>query len=684
MSIHIHSSFYKQRRLFVLLVFFVLPLAAIAQNPADTLATAQLRNRINQFVQQQIKVRSIGQVVVSPDGRSIAWSCDGPQGSQVIYRAPLSHPEQAVRISAAPADKWCNETEPVWSPDGKEIAFLSDYPSSGLSQVFVTGSIAVNPAGARQMTKYDGYVSHLHWSPDGNYLSVLYVEKASREPNPMAAENRTVGVIDSLSNLDIQRIAIINKATGESKSISPPKLYVFEYDWSPDSKQMAYDAALPPGDDNWYIAQIYKQSINADDAQIIYKPTFQVALPRWSPDGKRIAYIEGLMSDQGGTGGEIYTVAANGNEKPKDLTPGRQSTPAWFTWRPDGNIVFSEFVGGSNAISTLNTGTLVTNRIWQQEASIAASGEERSLAIGGPGKSPVLAYYKMGWNSLPEIWAGSFKKQIQFTHLNDSIHFPMPKTVSVEWANKGQRIQGWLLYPANYDASKHYPMLVMVHGGPAWIATPTWSAPDFNTAFYTQLGYFIFFPNARGSYGQGEKFTLANRRDWGYGDLQDMLCGVDTLVKKLPIDNSRLGLLGWSYGGSIAMFSITQTNRFKAVVAGAGAADWLSYYGQNMIDKWMGSYFGASPYDDPAAYSRLSAMTYIKQAQTPTLVLVGEYDGECPPAQSLEFWHALKELKVPTQLVIYPDEGHDFQKLENTVDVTLRTIQWFNKYLMPN
>jgi dipeptidyl aminopeptidase/acylaminoacyl peptidase len=223
----------------------------------------------------------------------------------------------------------------------------------------------------------------------------------------------------------------------------------------------------------------------------------------------------------------------------------------------------------------------------------------------------------------------------------------------------------------------------MVHGGPAWIATPTWSAPDFNTAYYTQLGYFIFFPNSRGSYGQGEKFTLANRKDWGFGDMRDMLAGVDTLVKKYPIDNDRLGLLGWSYGGSMAMFSITQTNRFKAVVAGAGAADWLSYYGQNSIDKWMNSYFNISPYDDPKAYARLSAMTYIKKARTPTLVLVGEYDGECPPAQSMQFWHALKELKVPTQLVIYPDEGHDFQKLENTVDVTLRTIQWFNNYLKP-
>lgn len=665
--------------MYLCLVFISPAIAAFAQT--DTIASKKLRDQINQFVQQQVKVRSIAQVVFSPDGKSIAWCCDGPDGSQVIYRAPLNHPEQITRVSAAPDDHGCNETEPVWSPDGKHLAFLSDFATKGLSQVFVTSSTSVNPTDSKQITKYDGYVSHLRWSPDGKDLSVLYVEKASREPNPMAAENKAVGVIDSLSNLDIQRISIVNLATKQARQITPPKLYVFEYDWSPDSKKLAYTAAMPPGDDNWYIAQIYTQGTESSDAQVIYKPSFQIALPRWSPDGKRIAYIEGLMSDQGGTGGEIYTISANGDDKPLNLTPDRKSTPAWFTWRPDGNILFSEFVGGSNAVCSLNVSTKSVRRLWQVDVSISASSEERSLSVAGGKNSPVLAFVRMGWSSLPEIWVGSLSKQTQFTHLNDSVHFMMPKSESVEWTNKGQHIQGWLLYPTNYDPLKKYPMLVMVHGGPAWISTPTWSAPNFNTSFYTQLGYFIFFPNARGSYGQGEQFTLANRKDWGFGDLQDMLCGVDTIVKKYPIDNNRLGLLGWSYGGSIAMFSITQTNRFKAVVAGAGAADWLSYYGQNSIDKWMNCYFGVSPYDDPAAYSRLSAMTYIKKAQTPTLVLVGEYDGECPPAQSLQFWHALKELKVPTQLIIYPEEGHDFQKLENTVDVTLRTIEWFNKYL---
>ena len=127
--------------------------------------------------------------------------------------------------------------------------------------------------------------------------------------------------------------------------------------------------------------------------------------------------------------------------------------------------------------------------------------------------------------------------------------------------------------------------------------------------------------------------------------------------------------------------AITQTNRFRAVVAGAGAGNWQSYYGQNSIDKWMVSYFGASVYDDPAGYARCSAITYIKNAKTPTLVLVGERDGEAPPAQSIEFWHALKELGVDTRLVIYADEGHSFSKEADRIDVTLRTLEWYNQHM---
>jgi dipeptidyl aminopeptidase/acylaminoacyl peptidase len=193
----------------------------------------------------------------------------------------------------------------------------------------------------------------------------------------------------------------------------------------------------------------------------------------------------------------------------------------------------------------------------------------------------------------------------------------------------------------------------------------------------------IFFPNPRGSYGEGEEFTRANVKDFGYGDLRDVMAGVDEVLKKAPIDESRMGVTGWSYGGYMTMWTVTQTQRFKAAVAGAGIADWLSYYGENSIDEWMIPYFGASVYDDPAVYAKSSPITFIKQVKTPTLVVVGERDGECPAPQSFEFWHALKTMGVPTELVVYAGEGHSFREANNRLDVLRRTLAWFERYL-PN
>jgi dipeptidyl aminopeptidase/acylaminoacyl peptidase len=251
----------------------------------------------------------------------------------------------------------------------------------------------------------------------------------------------------------------------------------------------------------------------------------------------------------------------------------------------------------------------------------------------------------------------------------------------VEWDTEGFHVQGWLLYPADYDPSKTYPMVVMVHGGPASAVQPRWPGVGYGGAPLSALGYFVFMPNPRGSYGQGEKFVQANRRDFGYGDLRDTLAGIDAVEKKVPVDDNRLGLTGWSYGGFMSMFAPTQTQRFRAVVAGAGISNWQSYYGQNLIDQWMPPFFGATVYDDPAVYAKSSAINFIKQVKTPMLIVVGDRDAECPAPQSFEMWHALRAQNVPTSLVVYPNEGHHFVDPAHQRDVLQRALAWFAKYL---
>ena len=684
-----HSAYAGSLACILLLATALVP-DAVAQPVTSSPSTSQqARQQIMDFEARQSQVKSPSDVALSSDGLEIAWTvAETVPGSTAtrarIFVAPLASPEDAQPLTVPAAGQSCTAKGAAWAPGSHMLAFFSDCNSLNQLQVFLADIASSQPP--HQLTHLSGYVSHLQWSPDGKEIALLYVEGGSRAPTPMAAENKAVGVIDDLQNRDVQRVALVDPQSGEVRRVTPASLYIFEYNWSPDGNSFAYTAALPPGDDNWYIAQLYTQPVAAPQPVSIFKPKLQIALPRWAPDGRSIAFIQGLMSDEGATGGEIYQVPAHGGEA-HNLTPGRPYSPAWFTWLTDRDILFSEYRGGATGINKLDTASGKISGLSKGDVTIFASPEAASLAIARHGDQWTAACVRTSWSMFPEVWAGDISDLKQVTHLNATVPLTLPKAASVSWRSKGKTgdfpVQGWLLFPADYDPSRKYPMLVAVHGGPAWIAEPSWKAADFNTTIFSSLGYFVLFPNDRGSYGQGEKFTQANRRDWGFGDLQDLVAGVDEVVRRYPVDSKRVGILGWSYGGSTSMMAVARTQRFRAAVAGAGASNMQSYYGQNSIDKWMIPYFGASVYDDPAAYMRVSALNYIKNARTPTLILVGELDGEAPPVQSMELWHGLKELGVPTQLVIYADEGHSFYKPADRTDLTLRSLEWFQKYMGP-
>ena len=226
---------------------------------------------------------------------------------------------------------------------------------------------------------------------------------------------------------------------------------------------------------------------------------------------------------------------------------------------------------------------------------------------------------------------------------------------------------------------------VDIHGGPSSATTPHYVAPYgsgvFATVDWLKKGYFVLYANPRGSYGQGEAFTRANVRDFGGGDLRDILAGVDKVETLAPVDDKRLGVFGHSYGGYMTMWTVTHSHRFRAAISGAGIADWVSYYGENGIDQWMVPFFGGTAYDDPAIYEKLSPIFSIKDATTPTLIYVGERDVECPAPQSFEFWHGLQAVGVPTQLMVYAGQGHAIRDPSDLADLRAREVAWFDKYL---
>ena len=630
------------------------------------------------------KVRNFTQTAISPDGMHVAWigPAGVPAGSDAttdgLYVQDLEKPSTSpVRINTGDLAKAAIEGI-SWSSDGKMLTFLCE-AAPEQSQVCVASA---DGKSIRKLTDVKGALADPAWSPDGKKVAFLLTENAPRKPGPLEAMTPETGVIES--KIYEQRLAVVDVVTGALQQISPPDMYVYEFDWSPDGKQFALTAAPGEGDANWYTAQLYRLSTTGGALQSVYKGPLQMAVPRWSPDAKNIAFIAGIMSDEGANGGDIFVVPAEGGAA-RNVTPAIPASPSWLTWLSADEILFAERIDGDTGVASVALGSGKILQIWRGPETII---KNETISVSADGTRSAVIRHSA--SKPPEVWAGVTGDWKQITRVNDAVRPGWGEVKSVHWISDGLKVQGWLAYPTDYDPNhpdpkRLHPMVVVVHGGPAAASGSGWPGVFFSSTLYglTKDGYFVLFPNPRGSYGQGEAFTQGNVKDFGYGDLRDILAGVDSVVKSLPVDNDRIGITGWSYGGYMTMWAITQTNRFRAAVSGAGLSNFQSYYGQNDIDQWMIPYFGASVYDDPAVYARSSPMTFIKNVKTPTLIVVGDRDGEVPAPQSREFWHALKALGVETQFVVYGGEGHAIMNPEHRKDIGERLVAWFNRFLKP-
>ena len=635
-----HSGVYR------LLVLLLLSTSAFAQKTSD-----------DAFLDAMYAVRTFHSVAISPDGTRVAWA--ERKGGITVANTDGSGQRHLTTG---------DEEHIAWSPDSRALAYVGG--DGARKQLFV-----VRGAGtAKQVTKLSGFLAEPAWSPDGKSIAFLFIENAKRAAGPLVAMSRAVGPIEE--HIEEQRVGIVDVATGKLRVVTPADMYVYHFHWSPDGKHLAAIAAPGSGDNNYWIAQLHVIDVAAATMKPIYKPELQIANPRWSPDGSRIAFIEGLMSDEGSTGGDLFVIEASGGAA-HNVKPNVKATVTTFEWTGDDQITAGVNVAGQSEIARVRVSDGSSEKVWRGEEVISDRGLiGASLARDGVTSAAIRSSFRRP----PEVWAGKIGEWKQITHGNDNASIQWGNARSISWKSDGFDVQGWLLAPAQMarDARK-YPVIVQIHGGPASAALPSW--PDPRTALLSKRGYYVFFPNPRGSYGQGEAFVRANVKDFGGGDLRDVLAGLDAIAKETSVDAERAGIWGWSYGGFMTMWTVTQTQRFKAAVAGAGIVNWVSYYGENDIDQWMIPYFGASVYDDPAVYAKSAPINFIKNAKTPTLVLVGERDGECPAPQSFEFWHALKEIGTETQLVVYPDEGHSIQKPEHRRDIARRLIGWFDTHL---
>ncbi|HEU4374000.1 MAG TPA: S9 family peptidase [Telluria sp.] len=566
----------------------------------------------------------------------------------------------------------CTYDFPSWSPDRSALAFIASDAKSHAATLWVAAD-----GKTTAVTTVKGVASTARWSPDGRQLALLATVGAKKLTGATEAGAALVGEIGT--DEDEQRIAIVARSGGQLKLVSPADTFIYEYDWTPDGKGFVVTSAKGNGDNNWWVATLGHVDAASGTLRTLAAPAMQMNMPHVSKDGKTVAFIGGLMSDFGSVGGDVFTVPLAGGQ-PTNVTPGFRGSFSGLSWQGK-QIVASALVGSDQAIVALDPVARTQRTLWSGPVSASAS-RDGHFVFSADGA--VAASVHEDFEHAPRIVAGRLPQLARITHDNESFA-PQVSARSISWTNDKFNVQGWLLSPLKIEAGKKYPMVVVVHGGPAAAASPRFVAQGEEASAMvrglTSKGYFVFMPNPRGSYGQGTAFSGANKRDFGGGDWRDILAGVDAVEKVAPVDGQRLGLMGHSYGGFMTMWGVTHSQRFKAAVAGAGIANWISYYGQNGIDQWMIPYFGASAYDDPAIYRAASPIESIKAAKTPTLIYVGERDVECPPAQSAEFWHGLKAMGTPTSLVIYDGEGHSIRKPENQRDQRARTMAWFDRYL---
>jgi dipeptidyl aminopeptidase/acylaminoacyl peptidase len=638
---------------------------AVAGAVASTSGAAAPTKLVHRYL--QVEVSPDAGLVASVEGDSPAGGFYPPVRALVIRRV---RDGVATRI-ALPCGEvpQCWPGAPAWAPDGQHLSFTLRVPGSHAYSVY---GVAADGGGLTRLLEFSGTIDRLKYGPDGR-LAMLAIENADKEAGATEAGTPIAGDLDE-SPLE-QRIAILDK--GSLRWASPPDLFVYEYDWRPRGQGFVGTAAPGNGDDNWWSAKLYAFSEANAAAKVLYAPTDirqQIASPKVSRDGASVAFIAGIMSDFGSTGGDVYTLALDGGSV-LNVTPAMSSSATALAWGCDGRLHAQLLSGDKVQLVDLGSGRQpATARVlWSGAESLSNGGEYVSVAC----PSGVAAAEHESFLQPPEIEVGAIGRWRNVTAVNAGLSLPA-RVQSIGWKSDGFDVQGWLLLPEQSNGK--LPMVTIVHGGPASAAEPFFGGPGLTSALL-EHGYAVFRPNPRGSYGQGERFTLANVRDFGHGDLRDILAGIDAAAKVAPIDTARLGITGGSYGGFMTMWAVTQTDRFKAAVAAAGVSNWLSYYGENGIDAWMLPYFGASVYEDPAAYAQSSAINFIRNVKTPTFEYVGERDIECPAPQTQEFWHALKALNVPTSIMIYPGEGHGLRDPAHSADALQRTLAWFNQYL---
>jgi dipeptidyl aminopeptidase/acylaminoacyl peptidase len=615
--------------------------------------------------QQAISLRRPRDLRSSADGNLIAFTVsDVPKGAEPhghiwVYNEG-SHELRQFTNSLK------SESHPRFSPDGKKLAFLSDREGE-FQQIFVMPS---DGGEAVRLTEGKRSVSKFEWSPDAKQIAFL-----APEPKTEAEEKKTNDKDDAKSvDRDDKRthLWLVDIDSGKSRQPVGAPWHFSELQWSGE-RLFAIATNHPESDQE--TNRIYSVSLKDGAMQELPSPRGPLDNLEASKDEKWISYIAARVD--GPVPHDLYIQAVDGGS-PQNVTMRDLDRPVTdYTWQPDGSILLTFNEGFHSEFASADTAGHIRRLTIPGSNDSALPRVVDDFALGASG---TVLFAGQNSTHPPELWTWDQKSAPRSaSHFNDSFEsFALASMQPLRYRSfDGREIEGALLMPPGSVAGSKLSTVIMVHGGP----TGNWS-DEFEAwgQLLASAGYAVFYPNVRGSTGYGYDFMVLNRADWGGGDFKDVMAAVEYLVARGTADPQRLGIAGWSYGGYMAAWAITQTQRFKAAVSGAGMSDLATEFGTEdhpAYDEW----FYGLPWEKPEGFRRSSPLTYVKNAHTPTLILQGEADVIDPKAQSDALYRALKRYGVETELVIYPREGHGLKEEKHLVDRLNRIVAWFDKYL---
>lgn len=620
-----------------------------------------------------LKITGVSAPRISPDGARVAYVVSETKIEKdkewktvtQVWVAPLAggKPRQYTR-----GEK--NATAPEWSPDGKLLAFLSDREKDGERQVWM---MPADGGEAWAVTSHKGGVSGFRFSPDGKKLLLTATDQPNKDEEDRKKVKDDTMVIDQ--DIKMTHLWLWDIEKKDEQRLTRGNFTVSDQQWSPDGTRISYTTRPTPKADDGSLSCVWVLTIASGKQESIAGPDGASDTARWSSDGKWIAYTGSPDSGGGVTASHLYLVPAAGGA-PKQLTTKFDLNVGTPVWARDGRTIYFS----TNVLEAIEVYACdVPSGAVKQ---LSRHGGATGIAEITPDGKTVVGILS-GSGRPPELYAADLEFKHRDLLTEDNVwlkDYVLAESEIVKWKSKdGTAIEGLLTKPPGYEAGKKIPLLLNPHGGPTGASLNNWNG---TVQVLAANGFAVLQPNFRGSTGKGLAFAQANKNTWGKGDYEDCMSGVDAMIASGLADADRLGAFGWSYGGYMTFWILTQTDRFKAVSPGAGLSNIYSMYSQTDIHRYMQWFYtDKAPWQATDLYWDRSPMKYVNNVKTPTMIMHGQVDTRVPIAQAEEFYQALKERQIPVEFVVYPRENHGFTEPRHQLDRVRRYVRFFAKYL---